>query len=197
MSYNVTVSGTDYEGISKVELPITDSDEKATFYAETIEDLVKGEITFFESDMSKLTRSYAFYSCAKLETAFLPNIDYVPASTFENCTSLKNVNILSAETIMSGAFIRCSALEKIDLPLTKSIMATAFHKCTSLTALILRVGTVCTLGNANSISEGAIANGTGYIYVPSSLIDSYKTATNWSTYASQFRAIEDYPEICG
>ena len=42
-----------------------------------------------------------------------------------------------------------------------------------------------------------IASGTGYIYVPAEYIEEYKTATNWSVYASRFRAIEDYPEICG
>lgn len=29
------------------------------------------------------------------------------------------------------------------------------------------------------------------------ILVSYKTATNWSTYAVQFRAIADYPEITG
>ena len=37
-----------------------------------------------------------------------------------------------------------------------------------------------------------IASGAGYIYVPAALVDSYKVATNWSTYAAQFRALEDY-----
>jgi hypothetical protein len=35
----------------------------------------------------------------------------------------------------------------------------------------------------------------GYIYVPKALIEDYKVATNWSTFADQFRAIEDYPEM--
>lgn len=35
------------------------------------------------------------------------------------------------------------------------------------------------------------------IYVPSALVEQYQNATNWSVYASNFRAIEDYPEICG
>lgn len=43
----------------------------------------------------------------------------------------------------------------------------------------------------------AIASATGYIYVPQSLVDQYKAATNWATYANQIRAIEDYPEITG
>lgn len=32
-------------------------------------------------------------------------------------------------------------------------------------------------------------------YVPSALVEEYKSAPNWSTYAEQIRAIEDYPEI--
>jgi hypothetical protein len=40
-----------------------------------------------------------------------------------------------------------------------------------------------------------IEDGTGYIYVPSALVETYKTASNWVTYAAQIRAIEDYPEI--
>jgi hypothetical protein len=42
-----------------------------------------------------------------------------------------------------------------------------------------------------------IESGTGYIYVPSVLIDYYRADTNWATFESQFRAIEDYPKICG
>ena len=37
-----------------------------------------------------------------------------------------------------------------------------------------------------------IKSGNGYIYVPFALIEQYKAATNWSTYAAQFRALEDY-----
>ena len=37
-----------------------------------------------------------------------------------------------------------------------------------------------------------IANGKGYIYVPRAMVDTLKSATNWSTYATQIRALEDY-----
>ena len=57
--------------------------------------------------------------------------------------------------------------------------------------LILRnTSGVCTLDMR--IYNSAIESGTGYIYVPSALIDSYKTAKNWSSHAAQFRALEDY-----
>ena len=54
-----------------------------------------------------------------------------------------------------------------------------------------------TLKNISAFNSTPIKSGTGYIYVPMSLVDTYKSATNWSTFANQFRAIEDYPDICG
>ncbi|MBQ7292175.1 MAG: leucine-rich repeat protein [Clostridia bacterium] len=41
------------------------------------------------------------------------------------------------------------------------------------------------------------ADGGCKFYVPSSMVASYKSAANWSTYTNQIRAIEDYPEISG
>ena len=46
------------------------------------------------------------------------------------------------------------------------------------------------------ISPAYTGDNPGYIYVPKSLLEEYKTATNWSDFADKFRAIEDYPEIC-
>ena len=48
----------------------------------------------------------------------------------------------------------------------------------------------------SSVSPIIVESGTGYIYVPQATIEGFKSATNWSTYADQFRAIEDYPDIC-
>ena len=46
-------------------------------------------------------------------------------------------------------------------------------------------GTVNTKYNPNGLKDC-------YIYVPSALIDSYKAATNWTTFSTQFRALENY-----
>ncbi|MBR3159229.1 MAG: hypothetical protein IKF14_09030 [Atopobiaceae bacterium] len=60
--------------------------------------------------------------------------------------------------------------------------------------LVLPGETLCRLsGSLNS--DVPIAQGTGYVYVPSSLVDDYKVAGGWSTYAAQIRAIEDYPDV--
>lgn len=61
--------------------------------------------------------------------------------------------------------------------------------------MILRSPTMCTIVHTNAFTGTPIASGTGYIYVPSALVDTYKT--KWSAFANQIRAIEDYPEICG
>ena len=56
---------------------------------------------------------------------------------------------------------------------------------------------MATLANTNAFTNTPIKSGAGYIYVPAALVDSYKAATNWSVYADQIRAIEDYPDITG
>lgn len=88
----------------------------------------------------------------------------------------------------------CEKLTTVDLLSTTSIGGRAFYECLKLTALILRSGTICTATGANPLGRTPIAGygGQGYIYVPRALVDTYKAATNWSTYAAQFRALEDY-----
>lgn len=101
-------------------------------------------------------------------------------------------------TIGPNAFSGCVELASVDFPNATLIGASAFTNCAMLTAVILRnTDAVCDLSNANAFTGTPIASGTGYIYVPSVLVDSYKSADGWSTYTDQIRAIEDYPEIYG
>ena len=62
-----------------------------------------------------------------------------------------------------------------------------------MTAFILRSETkICSITHTSVFTKTPIESGTGYIYVPKALIEDYKVTTNWSVYASQFRALEDY-----
>ena len=89
-------------------------------------------------------------------------------------------------------FYNCTNLTSVDLPVATSIRDSAFRSCKNLASLILgNTENVCSI-KSNTLANTKIASGTGYIYVPAALIDSYKTASNWSTYANQFRALEDY-----
>lgn len=53
----------------------------------------------------------------------------------------------------------------------------------------MRSETMATLAGSHAFMD---VNSAFCIYVPAALIDSYKAATNWSAYANQFRALEDY-----
>ena len=139
--------------------------------------------------------------CSNLKTANFKSCTNLTAGIMGSCSSLKTINVDSVTTFSSWGynFNQCRSLERIDFPsLTGSISAAAFHTNRNLTAVILRANSVVTLDNTNAFKETPIAlyNGdVGYIYVPRALVDSYKAATNWSAYANQIRAIEDYPSI--
>ena len=163
--------------------------------------------------------TYAFNGCQKLPEIYLPKCKAVGANSFQVCRALEKANLPLAETIDSYAFSNNSKLYDVSAPLVTNIQRQGFYMCAALKkldfhqlntiamysftnsskfdTLIIRTENVCTLDNVNALTGTAIANKTGYVYVPSALVDSYKAATNWSTYADQIRAIEDYPEITG
>lgn len=114
--------------------------------------------------------------------------------TFRNCMLLENVNVSNITRVFSYAFSSCVALEKLDFPkLSAIISGYNFYNCGVLRTFILRKSdSICSLSSTSAFNSTPIKSGTGYIYVPSALIDTYKSATNWSTYATQFRVLEDY-----
>lgn len=150
------------------------------------------------------TGTYIFYNCSSLTSVNLPKATELGASDtyytsmcFYGCSKLTTVNIPMVQKLGENCFYGCSLLPKIDLSSVTGIGSYVFYNNTALETVILRSTTLVTLGNKNSFNGTKIASGTGYIYVPSALLEQYKVATNWATYANQFRAIEDYPEICG
>lgn len=168
---------------------------------------------------------YAFYNCENLSTVILPNEvevtaygNYVfsdctslveisfPIRTsmggyiFKNCTNLEKVNFSEGLTAVGiGTFQNCSKINNIVLPTTciASIYGATFENCSNLDTLVLKSNTKINLISTSAFTNTPIASGTGYIYVPSALLSEYQSATNWATYSSQFRAIEDYPDIVG
>ena len=139
----------------------------------------------------------AFQSCSALTTANFPIATSIGTSAFQSCSALTTVNFSTVTKIGSYAFSGCWKLTTADFSAAKSIGTYVFRDCYALTTLILRSATMATLSNINALANTPIKKGTGYIYVPSALVDTYKAATNWTTYANQIRAIEDYPDICG
>lgn len=139
-----------------------------------------------------LTNSIIDRSITELSDVLLTSI---ATSTFDNCNSLKKLVLGSVTNLPNDCFSGDSHLEHVDLHSVTSMNQRALRSCTGIVALILRSNTVCTI-QSGTLTSSSIANGTGFVYVPRALVDSYKAASNWSTYAAQIRAIEDYPEVC-
>ena len=139
----------------------------------------------------------AIQDCTKLKSIDLPLLANVSRNICYGCSKLESVNLPSATKLGYYTFTNCVSLTALDFPLVTYIENSSFEGCSQLVTLILRSTTRCQLNGISALNSTPIANGTGYIYVPSALVESYKTATNWSNFASQIRAIEDYPEITG
>ena len=139
----------------------------------------------------------AFWNCTALTTVNSPSLQIVGEQAFLTCTSLTTINVENVIKINPSGFESCKALEHLDFHIVQTISRASFNGCSKLKELIIRSESVCTLSSTSAFSSTPIKSGTGYIYVPSVLINTYKTATNWSTFQAQFRAIEDYPDICG
>lgn len=135
----------------------------------------------------------------------LPKVTSIGSTNcFAYCVKLTKVYLPLVGTIFSNCFSGCYWLKVLDLPSLTNISGTySIANCHSLTALILRGDSLCSLANTNCLSgyhfSGKVSATynpeglkDGYIYVPSALIEQYKVATNWVTFADQFRALEDY-----
>ena len=141
--------------------------------------------------MCKTVNTYAFDDCRLLTSIDLPMCEYIGQQTFNDCSSLSQVNLPVCEYIGSYAFRNCYSLSHISLPVCKSIYNYAFWFCSSFNIITLGYSSVCSLNNSNAFSRTQITSSTGSIYVPASLVDAYKSATNWSYFSTQIFPISE------
>ena len=163
--------------------------------------------TIYAPQVSSMGGS-CFFQCAVLREANFPNLTSFGHSSntsmFTTCTSLVKVSLPKVTEIRNACFSMCINLPRLDFPMVTYISTKAFNDCRSLKILALRSGDICTLQNVDAFNYCYHFRGTvdatynpdglkdGYIYVPRALIEDYKVATNWVTFADQFRALEDY-----
>lgn len=160
--------------------------------------LLSNTLTNLNNSLATSVLTRACQGRTKIQAVNLPNVTSIGQYGFYGCSGIVTAYFSKTTSIGGQAFYNCAKLKYIDLGTASSIAAQAFHVCNALETLILRrTDSICTLSNTTALTNSGIGKGTGYIYVPSALIDSYKTASNWSDFADQIRAIEDYPDICG
>lgn len=153
--------------------------------------------------------SSAFYSCYSLTSVTIPDsVTNIGGSAFSYCYSLTDATIPDGMTSINNyMFQNCYSIASVIIPNTvTSITASVFSTCSSLSSVIIPDG-VTSIGNKafqncygvkeyhilpttvptggstmfNNIPSDCI------IYVPSASLNTYKTASNWSTYASYMR----------
>lgn len=130
--------------------------------------------------------SSTFVECGYLNTIFFTKkIINIPASAFDGCNSLFKIFLLKINTIQNYSFQKCLNLYKVIIPATiTSIGGYAFATCINLKEIYILSTTPPTLGNTASIYKFTDLK----IYVPysedHSILNAYKSATNWSSYAN-------------
>ena len=131
------------------------------------------------------------FAWAGLKTLSFPSARNVGYYAFAG-NPMSSVSMWQVYSIHSMAFAYCSSLAQASFQWCKSIGSSAFLRCSRLSVLRLMSSSVCSLVNSNAFSSTPFAgystyfSGTPSIYVPSSLLASYKAATNWSYYSEYF-----------
>ncbi len=160
---------------------------------------------------------YAFWGCTKLASIDIPKLQIAGSYSFNGNSVINWVlpELITAESYAFSSMSACktitapklvtvgancfrgasgSKLQRVDLGAVETLGNNALYSNSNLDTLIIRTNKVCTLGNATALSLSKIEKKTGYIYVPDELVEEYKVATNWSSFASQIKGISELGE---
>ena len=136
----------------------------------------------------------AFTLCTNLSLDKLPNsLTELGNNVFSECYLVAIKEIPSGITaIPNSAFYKCNKITELTAygDLT-SIGSSSFGYINNFSKLVLPNVTGVPTITTTSFNSTPIASGTGYIYVPDTLVDSFKSATNWSSYADQIKGISE------
>ena len=101
--------------------------------------------------------------------------------SFPNAVASTLANTIGSST----ANYACQNLQFADIGSTQALGGSAFGNCYALETLILRRSDdICALNYTSAFTNTPMSgynSKTGTVYVPSALISTYQTATNWST----------------
>lgn len=157
-----------------------------------IEDgFVTRALTSYANDRVTTVGNQAFRGFSKLTSISLPNVTTLNAYALDGCSGLTSANLPKVTSLQNYAMQGCSSLTRLEFEQKISTQGAVWNNCSKLETLILRGTAMSGLGNKNCFNNTPIASGTGYIYVPDNLIDTYKSNTNWSNFASQIKGISE------
>ena len=155
------------------------------------------QMSYFASDAEQL-QSVDF-------TGFRPNGLADVSYAFQSCGSLTVLNLgglnTSKVTNMSSLGNSCSVLKYVNLSgwTTEALTnnSSMFQFSSKLEAVVIDSPSVFRLTNSNAFNGTPISGNyaiKGYVYVPDDLVDEYKSATNWATYADAIKPLSELPQ---
>lgn len=133
----------------------------------------------------------AFQSCGGLVSASFDFCTTVSSLAFISCYSLANIYFPRLEYIGTSAFAKCSALQVASFPRLKSIGMSAFSDCSSLSSLYLMGSTYVSITNSMVFYGTPFYSSSGTIFVPESMVDTYKTMQYWSYFSNRFVGVTE------
>ena len=131
---------------------------------------------------------YAFKDCYSLTTVSFPRATSIRIYTFMNCSRLTSANFPSVISISAYAFSCCYNLSTASFPKVTAISNGAFDYCSKLSQIYLKNSSICSLAASGAFWGTLIGSDKGSIFVPSSLVASYKKATNWAFFSNRIFA---------
>lgn len=149
----------------------------------TVDGLVEHSLTELKEDGIGIVEAYACYKNTGLQSVELPSVSQIKTSAFSNCSNL--------EVVKLGGEGSSNSL---------NIATYAFNNSSKLKHLIIDRPAMATLAETSALTGTLIANGEGAVYVPESLVSTYKGNANWKNYfitklqkypLSSFDTIED------
>ena len=139
--------------------------------------------------------SYGFYNCGNLALNSLPDsLVSIGTNAFYGNYALAIKKLPPGVTALYNyTFYYCKAITELTIEGNITLINNyVFSYCQNLRKLIMpNITSVPELRYANSFTNTPIASKTGYIYVPDSLVEEMKSATNWSTHASQIKGMSE------
>ena len=201
----VNIGGSGFYGCStlfEISVPLLETLNRNVFNC--------SNLTTIYAPFAKTTGDYAFHNCYLLSDITAPYIFRITSTVFANCSSLSRFSAPLMTSIGSTAFSGCTSLQSAVCALCfgyvssaninqsiGSLYSSAFFGCNVLESLYIlgcHSTNVPTLQNINvffstPMSDSSYLGHFGSIYVPSTMVASFKAATNWATYSDRITAL--------
>lgn len=132
------------------------------------------------STNARVVGSYAFQYCSSLQEVIMTDCSVIERQAFLICRSLSSVSLPNCKEIGQFAFQGCISLRELNLPECTHIYSQAFFSCNNFSTITLDNTTVCRLYSSDAFYGTGITSSTGFIFVPDSLYESYRTDSVWS-----------------